>query len=236
MNQHSRWIAVFALLPSACARDVRQGMTAEGSSALEWAQSDREYYDHEPWHGTISFHPHAQSLDLMLNFAQDGSLDREVSLASLRKAWSALAFTQLGAGELFLVGLDNEPREVVGLRLRFDPLDWKVRSVEEVFVSTKLHSPISVDLLPDGERLVLLDRGTASLHLLDLRDGTLVQLLADPKLASMRHVHTHPIGDMGVSIWATQPPETGLNTPRLLGPYIELIDYDGDGEFETLHS
>jgi hypothetical protein len=209
---------------------------AKQPDPLKWVDPvDIELYVQDPYRGTILLHAQDQKLCLDMHSADGGHAEREHALGAMRKGWIATAFTQLGPGALLLSGVQSDEDQVLALRVLFDPGTCMIESIEDEFVSRTLSIPASLDLLPDHQRVAILDREASSLHVYDLKKHTL-RLVADrvaaPKLEKMKYVHAWKLGEHGVSLWATQVPEDQASS-RLIGTSVEFLDRDGDGVFET---
>ncbi|HED66958.1 MAG TPA: hypothetical protein ENJ09_15555 [Planctomycetes bacterium] len=216
-----------------CASNPTLSGSGPGGSEAEFERlpACHEIYDRAPWRGTLTLDRDAGELRFEGNDSSDRRLEKRIALEGVRGDWIVTTFTQVGNGELLVVGIDRAPRRTVGMRVRLDPDSLEPVSAAVAFETTLSFEPTDVDLLPDGRRVAILDAGAGTLLVAGLEGGVEI-VHSSLLLTSMRYVHTHSVGEKGVSVWATRVPEAMIHGPGI-GPSVEITDADGDGVFET---
>lgn len=188
----------------------------------------------EPQSGRIWFTPCSQTLEIRVHPKGSERVERDIPLAPLLPQWTATVFTQISPGEILVAGHDFERDRGVLLRLVLDPVTCELVETREELASPVLLAPVALDALPCGKRVALLDREAGALHVLDLERRRLDLVHRSPKVRDMQDVSAERLDTGGVKLWLTPCDASTAHhaPPKLLGPTIELCDWDGDGVFE----
>lgn len=208
------------------------------------------YYSHLDLRGHVSLHVGRQEIDFDLWDADDQALAFAVDCADPQLAFTAVSFTQLDPFTLLVGGFDPLALEGKLLRVVFDPFAGQVLHVGVELASPDLLVAASLDLLPSGRAVAVLDRVGDAVFVYEPATSRLTRV-ADagdaPAIATADYVHAWPIrhapasaGPLqhlvrdGVLLWATAEPESDTSLGALLRPYARIVDEYGDGVFEWI--
>jgi hypothetical protein len=210
--------------------EVKAGRAGSPRDPLRWARPHlSEFYFEAPYRGYVRFDTRCQELELDLRASDPRRVECTLEVGRLRPGWIATAFTQPGPGRFLIAGVDVARDRGVVLLLELDPDTLAPVATHELCASGALRTPVSIDVLRDGERLAVLDPEGAALFVLDLASGALELVHRDPALRETRYVGNYDLENGGTSIMASVHPDVGMPLSRTL---VTVYDEDGDGTFE----